>query len=89
MRAVRTPGLSLDVAPDWLVSSSSLHSKYETDRVNRGRSGKGGATQSGAGAGTKGTGASQNGKKGTKGAGANSKKGGKGAQAGKPGATPN
>ena len=89
MRAVRTPGLSLDVAPDWLVSSSSLHSKYETDRVNRGRSGKGGASQSGAGAGAKGTGASQNGKKGTKGAGANSKKGGKGAQAGQPGATPN
>ena len=35
MQGVAPPGASVDIAPSWLVSESTLHSKYEHQRDER------------------------------------------------------
>ena len=35
MQGVAPPGASVDIAPAWLVSESTLHSKYEHQRDER------------------------------------------------------
>ena len=51
MLAVRPPGVASDVAPAWLVDEASLHSKWETQRVQRGNKGGGGGKGGGEGGG--------------------------------------